>query len=327
VTAAVGDPPTIDDVRAAAVRIEGHVHRTPVMTSATIDALVGCRVHLKAEHLQRGGAFKARGALNAVLALDDETAARGVAAHSSGNHAAALALAARQRGVPCHVVMPSTAPRSKQEATAGYGAEVTLCEPTLAAREAALAEVIDRTGATEVHPYDHPAVIAGQGTATLELLEQVPAIGVVVVPVSGGGLASGTAIAARGHDPSVAVWGVEPAGVADAQRSLTAGQRITEGNTTSIADGLLAVLSERTFSILQAHEVGIVTVTDDEIRAAMALLATRLKQVVEPSGATALAGLLAQARGGAALPGDVGVIVSGGNVDLDRLPVLLGSPS
>ena len=314
------DLPTMDDVRDAATRLAPHARRTPVLTSRTIDELVGCRVHAKAEHLQRTGAFKFRGATNAVLALDDAAAARGVAAHSSGNHAAALALAARRRGVPCHVVMPADAPRSKQEATAGYGAAIVLCEPTLDAREQALAEVLARTGATEIHPYDLPEVIAGQATAALELLEEVPAIRAVIAPVSGGGLLSGTAIAAHGVDPGIAVLGAEPAAVDDAHRSLVAGRRIADGNATSIADGLLAVLSDRTFTILRAHDVEVVTVSEAEIVAAMALLFSRMKQVVEPSGATALAGLLALARSGAPLPDDVGLILSGGNVDLDRLP-------
>lgn len=316
----MNDPPTIDDVRDAAARIDGHVHLTPVMTSASIDALVGCRVHFKCEHLQRGGAFKARGATNAVLALDDVTAARGVAAHSSGNHAAALARAAEARGIPCHVVMPADAPRSKQAATAACGAEITLCEPTLEAREAVLAQVLARTGATEIHPYDDPSVIAGQGTAALELLDQVPAIGAVIAPVSGGGLLSGTAIAAHGVGPQVVVWGAEPATVDDAHRSLVAGVRTDRGNTSSIADGLLAVLSDRTFAVLRTHRVEVITVTEEEIVEAMALVFSRLKQVVEPSAATALAALLARARTGETLPADVGVILSGGNVDLDALP-------
>lgn len=316
----VGDPPTFDDVRRAAARIAPHVHRTPVMTSRTLDELVGARVHLKCEHLQRGGAFKARGATNAVRSLDDATAARGVAAHSSGNHAAALALAARSRGIACHVVMPADAPAAKQAATAGYGAEVILCESTLAARESTLAGVLERTGATEVHPYDDPRVIAGQGTAALELLEDRPQIGAVLAPVSGGGLLCGTAIAAHGTNPDVAVLGAEPAAVDDAHRSLLAGRRISEGNTTSMADGLLAVLSDRTFAILSGHGVDVVTVTEDEIADAMVLVLTRTKQLVEPSAATAVAALLALARNGADLPEDVGVILSGGNVDLDRLP-------
>jgi threonine dehydratase len=312
--------PSFGDVEAAATRIAPFIHHTPVLTCRTIDELVGCRVHMKAEHLQRAGAFKIRGAANAVHALDDATASRGVAAHSSGNHAAALALAAATRRIPCHVVMPTTTPEVKQEATRAYGAEITLCEPTLAAREATLREVLRRTGATEIHPFDHPLVIAGQGTATLELLHAVPSIRTVIAPVSGGGLLSGTAIAAHGIDPTIRVWGAEPEQVADAHRSLAAGELRVDGNATSIADGLLAVLSERTFSILRDHGVEVVTVTEDEIVDAMALLFTRAKQVVEPSGATGLGGLLALARRGVDLGQDVGLILSGGNVDLDGLP-------
>ncbi|HEX2576572.1 MAG TPA: pyridoxal-phosphate dependent enzyme [Aquihabitans sp.] len=320
----MSDPPELADLRAARGRITGHVHRTPVLTSRTLDELVGCRVHLKAEHLQRVGAFKIRGATNAVQALDDDAAARGVAAHSSGNHAAALALAARTRGIPCYVVMPADAPQAKFDATAGYGATIVRCEPTLAARAATLAEVVERTGATEVHPFDDPLVIAGQGTATLELLDDVPGIGAVVAPVSGGGLLSGTAIAAHGTSPAIRVLGAEPKAVDDAHRSLATGELTVGGHTTSIADGLLATLSPRTFSILRAHDVEVVTVEEVEIVEAMAFAFTRLKQVVEPSAATALAGLLCLARTGATLPDDVGVILSGGNVDLDRLPFAAG---
>lgn len=317
--------PGIAEVRAAAERIAPHVHRTPVLTSRSVDELVGCRVAFKSEHLQRTGSFKIRGATNAVLALDDEAAARGVAAHSSGNHAAALALAARTRGIACHVVMPRDTPRAKQAATAGYGAEIVLCDPTLEARADTLAEVVARTGATEVHPYDHADVIAGQATAALELLEQVPGLGTIVAPVSGGGLLSGTAIAACDARLGPRVIGAEPATVDDAHRSLATGTLVHDSEGTSIADGLLATLSDRTFTILQAHDVEIVTVTEEQIVDAMALVFTRLKQVVEPSAATAVAGLLALARAGTTLPAEVGVILSGGNVDLDSLPFRPGT--
>ncbi len=315
-----GDPPTAADVAIAARRIAPHLHRTPVTTSATLDRLVGARVHLKCEHLQRGGAFKARGAINAVFALDRETAERGVAAHSSGNHGAALALAAAARGLRCWVVMPSNAPAAKLAATRSYGADVVLCEPTLDARRASLHEVLVRTGATEIHPYDHPHVIAGQGTAALELLTDVPAIGAIVAPVSGGGLLSGTAIAAHGLNSSIAIIGAEPEGVDDAARSLATGRRQRLDGGTSIADGLLAELSDRTFDILVDHGASVVTVSDDEIVAAMRLLFERAKQVVEPSGAAGVAALLAMAARGDELPPDVGVVLSGGNVDLDTLP-------
>lgn len=290
------------------------------MTSASIDELVGAQIHFKCEHLQRVGAFKFRGATNAVLQLDADAAARGVAAHSSGNHAAALALAARTRGIPCHIVMPVGAPRVKLDATRAYGATVVLCEPTLAARADTLAGVLERTGAVEIHPYDHPHVIAGQGTAALELLDDVPGLRSVVAPVSGGGLLSGTAIAAHGVDPTIAVFGAEPVAVDDARRSIEAGRLVAEHNTTSIADGLLAVLSESTLRVLSEHAVRVATVTETEIVDAMALVFERLKQVVEPSAAVALAGVAALVRSGLLPDGDVGVVLSGGNVDLSHLP-------
>lgn len=317
--AAQESPPSLADVEAAATRIGPHVHHTPVLTCHAIDEIVGVRVHMKAEHLQHAGAFKMRGATNAVLSLPSEIAARGVAAHSSGNHAAALARAARSRDIPCHVVMPHNTPAAKVEATRAYGAEMVFCDPTLEARAETLRAVIERTGATEIHPYNHRDVVAGQGTATLELLRDRPQIRMVIAPVSGGGLLSGTAIAARGIDPDVEVVGAEPENVDDAFRSLTSGRLDVNGNTTSIADGLLAVLSPYTFAILRDHGVTVTTVTEDAIVEAMALLFSRAKQVVEPSGATALAGLFALART-RELPPDVGVVLSGGNVDLSRLP-------
>jgi threonine dehydratase len=308
--------PTFDDVRAAAARIAALVPPTPVLRSAAIDAWVGTRVHLKAEHLHATGAFKLRGATNAVLLLSDEDAARGVVAHSSGNHASALALAAQRRGIACTVVMPRGVPATKRAATEAAGAAVVICDPTLEARAATVAALVADTGAVEIHPFDDPRVQAGQGTATLELLEAVPAIGMVVAPVSGGGLLSGTAVAAHGIEPSLPVWGAEPAGADDAFRSLAAGHLVLDGPTETIADGLVAQLSERTLAILQAHAVRVVTVTEDQIVEGMRRLAVDAKQVVEPSGAVALAGLAQLAAGGADLAADVGVIVSGGNVDL-----------
>lgn len=310
--------PTFDDVRAAAARIAPHVPPTPVLRSAAVDAWVGARVHLKAEHLHVTGAFKLRGATNAVLLLDDAEAARGVAAHSSGNHSTALAVAAARRGIPCTVVMPEGAPDTKRNATEAAGARVVTCAPTMAARAARLAEVLVETGAVEVHPFDDPRVIAGQGTATLELLHEVPAIRLVIAPVSGGGLLSGTAIAAHGIDPAIVVWGAEPAGADDAFRSLAAGHLVLDGPNETIADGLVAQLSRRTLAILQAHGVAVVTVTEEQIVEAMRVLARDAKQVVEPSGAVALAGLAQLAADGTDLPSDVGVLVSGGNVGLER---------
>lgn len=317
-------PPTIADVRAAAGRIRPFVPITPVLRFPAIDAWVGTRVHLKAEHLHATGAFKLRGATNAVLQLTDEEAARGVVAHSSGNHAWALAVAAAQRGISCTVVMPRGAPAAKQSATEAAGATVVVCEPTLAARAATVAALVADTGAVEVHPFDEPRVQAGQGTAALELLEAVPAVGLVIAPVSGGGLLSGTAIAAHGVRPGLPVWGAEPEGADDAFRSLAAGHLVLDGPSETIADGLVAQLSERTLAVLQAEGVRVVTVTEEEIVAAMRRLATDAKQLVEPSGAVALAGLGRLALDGGSLPGDVGVIVSGGNVDLPRWSSLVG---
>jgi threonine dehydratase len=308
--------PTFEDVLAAAERIRGYVHRTPVMTSRAISEIAGAQLHFKCENLQKVGAFKARGATNAVLSLDDEAAGRGVATHSSGNHAAALAFAAGIRGVPAHVVMPSTAPPVKKAAVAGYGALITECEPTLEARESTLDEVVERTGATFIHAYDNPMVIAGQGTASLELLTDVPDLELVMAPVGGGGLMSGTAIAVSTSRPDITVWGSEPAGADDAYRSLRDGTRYPSVEPSTIADGLLTALSDRTFRILCEKLEGILTVKEETILRAMRLLWERLKLVVEPSGAVPLAAVLdhpdhfSDRR--------VGLMISGGNVDLDN---------
>ncbi len=308
------------DVDAAAARIAGHVHRTPVLTSASLDAACGAEVFLKCENLQRVGAFKIRGATNAVLSLDDATAAGGVAAHSSGNHGQALALAARERGVPAHVVMPSTAPAVKRAAVAGYGATIVDCGPSLAARQAAVAEVLTATGATEIHPYDDDRVIAGQGTACLELLQEVEDLDVVVAPVGGGGLISGTALAVAGHSPSTVVVGAEPAGADDAHRSLTSGTLVPCTSPETIADGLRASLSDRTFAVIRASVTEIVTVEESAIISAMRFMWERTKLVVEPSAAVAVGALL----GGGVPGGRVGVILSGGNADIDHLPWVQG---
>jgi threonine dehydratase len=311
--------PDAADVAAAHERIAGRVHRTPVLRCRTIDEWCGAEVHLKAEHLQRAGAFKARGAANAVWSLTDTEAARGVAAHSSGNHAAALAVAAASRGVPCWIVMPSNAPRVKRAATEHYGAEVIECEPTLAARERTLAEVRERTGAVEIHPYDDVRVIAGAGTAVKELLEDVPDLDAVVVPVGGGGLLSGTAVWAAGTRRDVEVWAAEPLGADDAARSLAAGRLVPQTGPDTIADGLLTSLAPRTFRALSELTRGVLTVTEDEILHATRLLWERAKQVVEPSGSVPVAAL-ATAPGRAQFAGRrVGVVLSGGNADVPSL--------
>jgi threonine dehydratase len=310
--------PTLEDVLAAAERIHDHVHRTPVMTSTAVDHIAGAGLHFKCENLQKVGAFKARGATNAVLSLDDVSARRGVATHSSGNHAAALAYAASIRGIPAHVVMPSSAPPVKKAAVAGYGALITECEPTLEARETTLDEVVARTGATFIHAYDNPMVIAGQGTAALELITDVPDLDAVIAPVGGGGLMSGTAIAVSASRPDIAIWGSEPAGADDAYRSLRDGTIYPSVAPQTVADGLLTSLSDRTFRILCERLEGILTVSEESIVNAMRLLWERMKLVVEPSGAVPLAAVLEQPERFAGRR--VGLILSGGNVDLDHLP-------
>jgi threonine dehydratase len=308
-------PVSLADVQAAAARIRPYAHRTPVLTCATLDRITGARLHFKCENLQKTGAFKFRGACNAVMSLADAEARRGVATHSSGNHAAALALAARLRGIPAAVVMPRTARAVKQAAVAGYGASITECEPTLAAREAALAALVRTSGATVVHPYDDPRVIAGQGTAALELLAQVDGLDVVLAPVGGGGLLSGTATAVAALSPGTAVWGAEPASADDAQRSLREGRIVPSRDPRTIADGLLTSLGEHTFAIIRARVAGIATASEEAILAAMRLVWERMKLVIEPSSAVPLAALLEHRIEVAGRR--VGIVVSGGNVDLE----------
>jgi threonine dehydratase len=310
--------PTLTDIRTAAERIRPYAHRTPVMTCESLNQRLGVQLFLKCENLQKVGAFKFRGACNAVFALSAADAARGVATHSSGNHAQALALAARLRGVPAYIVMPSNAPAVKKAAVAGYGGQITFCEPTLAAREATLAQVVAITGATVVHPYDNLAVITGQGTAALELLADVPNLDVIMAPVGGGGLLSGTAIAATALSPNIRVIAAEPAGADDAFRSLAAGALFPSVNPKTIADGLLTSLGDLTFPIIQQRVEQIVTVSEAAIIAAMKFLWERSKLLVEPSAVVPIAALW---EGKIDLAGQrVGVILSGGNVDLERLP-------
>ncbi len=310
--------PSLDDVLAAAQRIEPHVHRTPVATCETLDRMAGARLLLKCENLQKAGAFKARGATNAVFALDKASASRGVCTHSSGNHAAALARAAALRGIPALIVMPSTAPRVKVAAVEAYGGRITFCEPTLAARESTLEAIVASTGATFVHPYDEPLVVAGQGTCALELLEQAPDLDVVMTPVGGGGLASGTCITLAARAAGVRFVGAEPASADDARRSLELGRLVPSEDPVTVADGLRTALSRLTFGILSRHAEAILTASEDQIIAATRLLWERAKLVVEPSGAVPLATVLAHRERFAGL--SVGIVLSGGNVDLDRLP-------
>ncbi len=311
---------SFEDVRDAARRVGGQVHRTPVVTCATLNRMAGRALYFKCEHLQRVGAFKFRGATNAVSHLPAERAARGVVTHSSGNHAQALALAARRRGIPAHVVMPTSAPAVKRAAVVGYGARVIPCAPTLQAREETTAQVLAETGGTLVHPYDDPQVIAGQGTAALELLEDVPELDAILAPVGGGGLMAGTCIAARGVAPSVRLWGAEPTGADDAARSFAAGRLIPQTAPDTVADGLLTSLGQRTWPILRDHLEGILTAPDDAIIHAMRLLWERAKLLVEPSAAVPLAAILQGGLTGHPEIQRVGIILSGGNVQLDRLP-------
>jgi threonine dehydratase len=301
---------TFDDIQAAATRIAPYVHRTPVMTSATLDEELGASIVFKCENLQKVGAFKARGAVNAVLLLDDDVAPRGVVTHSSGNHGQALAYAASIRKIPCTVVMPDTAPQVKVDAVRGYGAAVVFCAQS--EREATADRVRSELGATIVHPFEDPAVIAGQGTAMLELAEQMGDLDLIVAPIGGGGLLSGTAIAAAALLPNARVVGAEPELVDDAYRSLVSGfrqPRVPRPGT--LADGLLTGIGTQAFQILSDLQVRVVTVTEDQIVSASRFFVERMKLVVEPSGATSLAAVRALGVHGLR----VGVIVSGGNTD------------
>lgn len=310
---------SLRDIRDAHARIRPFVHRTPVLTSASLDALCGARVYFKCENFQRAGAFKARGAHNAVFALSDAEASRGVVTHSSGNHGAAVALAARNRGIPAFVVMPSTAAEAKKSAVARYGGTVTLCEPTQEARERTAERVAADTGACFVHPYDDLRVIAGQGTSALELLEDVPDLEVIVCPVGGGGQLSGVAVAAKGIRAGIEVIGAEPAAADDAAQSFRAGRLIAGPDPRTIADGLRSSsLGALGFALIRAHVTDIVTASEESIVQAMRLVWEVLKIVIEPSAAVPVAVLLERALPAAGRR--IGVILSGGNVDLDRLP-------
>lgn len=310
--------PTLDDIRAAAERIRPHAHRTPVLTCSALNEMAGADVFFKCENFQKVGAFKIRGAVNAVFSLSDEEAERGVATHSSGNHAAALAQAARWRGVEAHVVMPDNSPSVKIKAVEGYGARIHFCEPTLQAREDGLERVVRETGATFIHSYNDYRIIAGQATAALELIEEIPGLDAVLAPVGGGGLLSGTALAAEALSPGTAVVAGEPERADDAFRSLQAGKIIPAEHPDTIADGLRTSLGSRTFPIIQRLVKEIVTVGEDEIVGAMRAIWERMKIVVEPSSAVPFAAVLK--RRGQFEGKRLGVILSGGNVDLDSLP-------
>lgn len=314
--------PTYQDVEAAHDRIAPYIHRTPVLTSSYLNALTGAELYFKCENFQKAGAFKARGASNAVFSLSDAQAARGVATHSSGNHGLCLSYAAGRRGIACTVVMPRTAPQAKKDAVAGYGGRVVECEPSTTSRESVFAKVMAGSGAEFVHPYNDPRVIAGQATCARELNEQVPGLDAVIAPIGGGGMISGTCLTLSAIAPGVQIYAAEPEQADDAARSFKAGHIIADDAPETVADGLKVPLKELTWHFVQRHVTDILTTSEDEIIEAMKLTWKRMKIVMEPSCAVPLAAIL---RNPAVFRGKrVGVIITGGNVDLDRLPWMQG---
>ena len=310
--------PVFADVKSAHQLVRQYAHRTPVLTSSSINIIVGGELFFKCENLQKVGAFKFRGACNAVFSLPGEDARKGVATHSSGNHAAALALAARMCGIAAHIVMPENSPEIKKKAVAGYGASITFCEPTLQARESTLARIVAETGATEIHPYNNFHVIAGQGTAAKELIEDAGIFDIIMAPVGGGGLLSGTALSTKFLLPGCKVIAAEPAGADDAFRSFRAKKIIPSVNPKTIADGLLTSLGDRTFAIIMDKVDDIVTVSEENIVEAMRLVWERMKIIIEPSSAVPLGAIL---EGKIDVQGKrTGIILSGGNLDLGKLP-------
>lgn len=310
--------PTFDDVLEAHERIKPYIHRTPVLTSRFLNELTGAELFFKCENFQKAGAFKVRGACNAVFGLSAEKAAIGVATHSSGNHALSLSYAAGRRGIPVTVVMPHTAPRAKKDAVRGYGGKIVECEPSTTSREAVFAEVVAESGAEFVHPYNDPRVIAGQATCSLELLDQVPELDAVIAPIGGGGMISGTCLTLSNKAPGVKIYAAEPLNADDAARSLKAGHIIADDAPNTVADGLKVPLKELTWHFVSNYVSDIFTATEEEIIDAMKLTWKRMKIVIEPSCAVPLAAILKNPevfRGKR-----VGVIITGGNVDLDALP-------
>ena len=314
--------PTFADVLAAHERIAPWIHRTPVLTSSYLDALTGATLFFKCENFQKAGAFKVRGACNAVFGLGEDRLERGVATHSSGNHALSLSYAAGRRGIPCNVVMPRTAPQAKKDAVIGYGGIITECEPSTSSREAVFADVQARTGADFVHPYNDPRVIAGQATCSRELMEQVGSLDAVVAPIGGGGMISGTCLTLSTIAPEVKIYAAEPLNADDAARSFRAGEIIADDAPETVADGLKVPLKPLTWHFVKRHVTDVLTATEDEIVAAMMLTWKRMKIVIEPSCAVPLAVILANRevfRGKR-----VGVVITGGNVDLEKLPWMKG---
>ena len=313
------DIPTLPDIQNAHSKIKDRIHRTPVLTNRQVNERTGSKVYFKCENFQRVGAFKFRGASNAIFSLSDEDSKNGVATHSSGNHAQAVALAARMRNIPAYIVMPENSPEVKKRAVDGYGAEITFCEPTQEARESTLQKVVEKTGATFIHPYNDSRIIAGQGTSALELLQDYPDLDIILVPVGGGGLASGTAIAASGIKPDVKVIGCEPEIADDAYLSLKTGELQPSKNTQTVADGLRTGLGELTFACLQKHLHSIVTVSEEEIISSMRFIWERMNIIIEASCAVPVAALINNKIDNASGK-NIGIIITGGNVDLDHLP-------
>jgi len=310
--------PDLSDIQSAHKTIKPFIHKTPVLTSSQLNRMFDCELYFKCENFQKVGAFKFRGATNAVMSLNDDEKKHGVVTHSSGNHAAALALAAGMNGVRAFIVMPENAPSVKKDAVAGYGAIITFCKPTLQSREETCRAIMEREGATLIHPYDNFNVICGQGTASLELLEEYPGLDILVAPVGGGGLMSGTSTTAKGINRSITVIGAEPLNANDAWKSFKTGILTPSVNPLTIADGLLTSLSELTFSIIRKNVDDIFTATEDSIINSMKLIWERMKIIIEPSSATVLAVIKENPR---FFKGKrVGLIISGGNVDLTRLP-------
>ena len=312
------DIPTLDDMLAAHERIKPYIHRTPVLTSRMLDEETGAHLFFKCENFQKAGAFKARGASNAVFGLTDDMLEKGVATHSSGNHALSLSYAAGRRSIPCTVVMPRTAPQAKKDAVIGYGGQIVECEPSTSSREATFAEVVKETGAEFVHPYNDPRVIAGQGTCSRELIEQVENLDAVIAPIGGGGMISGTCLTLSNLAPNVKIYAAEPEQADDAARSFRAGHIIADDAPETVADGLKVPLKELTWHFVSNHVTDILTVSEQEIIDAMKLIWKRMKIVIEPSSAVPLAAILKNKETFAGKR--VGVIITGGNVDLDKLP-------
>jgi threonine dehydratase len=310
------------DIEQAHERIKPYVHRTPVLTSQSINDIAGCSIFFKCENLQNVGAFKARGAMNAALQIPAEIRSKGIATHSSGNHAQAIARAAKILEIPAYIVMPNNAPLIKKQGVKGYGGQIFECEPNLKARETTLAEVIDKTGATEIHPFNNYHVMTGQATAAKELIEEVTDLDYLLAPVGGGGLLSGTLMAAKHFSAKTRVIAGEPAGADDTYRSLQSG-KIEPSQSSTIADGLLTTLGDKTYPIIKEYVERVITVTDAEIVAAMRLVWERMKMIIEPSCSVPFAGLLKEKKLFAGKR--VGIILSGGNVDLEKALKLFSS--